>query len=73
MTSTNRLPLSRDILDGLEAIARFIWGARGTEQRARRAIARGLPVFRIGRRIHGRRSVIRRWIEDQEQRKISTE
>ena len=63
-------PLHLDLLNGTDAIARFLFGPKvkgiTAQQRVRRAIERGLPVFRDGRKIMARRSRIMAWLEEKE-------
>jgi len=65
-----RPPLYLDLLDGTQAIAKYLWGpkakGRAAVQRVHRAIDRGLPIFRHGRKIMARRSVILDWINEKE-------
>ena len=66
------LPLEDDILVGVEAIAVFIYGPeKGREPRNLRrtyaAVAKGdIPTFRLGGKIHSRRSTICQWIAASE-------
>jgi len=60
---------ARDLLRGAEAIAHFLYG----DQKLRRqvyhlAATSNLPVFKLGSMICARKSVLLRWIEDQEGR-----
>ena len=61
-------PLYLDILDSADAIGRFLWGRKFSRRRVYRAIQRGLPVFRTGRKIQARRSAVMAWIENQEKK-----
>lgn len=66
--SAKSTPLSRDLLEGADAIAKHVWGRTAKRKRAYTAIANGLPHFRIGNRLFARKSVIRSWFQDQEQK-----
>ena len=63
---TRRRDLAHDTLEGMEAIAAFIFGKGATAKRAQTAIKAGLPCWRIGNRIFARKSSIEKWIEEQE-------
>jgi hypothetical protein len=61
---------SKDLLRGADAIAAFLYG--GSEQRRKiyhLAATSNLPVFKLGSMICARKSVLLKWIEDQESRK----
>ena len=63
------LPLSDDLLRGADAIAEFIFGARGSRRKVYYlAETSHLPVFRLGATLCARRSVLMRWISGQESR-----
>jgi hypothetical protein len=60
---------AKDMLRGAEEIAQFLYGDR----KLRRAIYHHvatfrLPVFRIGSMICARKSVLLRWVKEQEER-----
>lgn len=63
-----------DMLRGAEEIALFLFGAR-TERRKvyHLAATSHLPTFKLGSMICARRSVLLRWIEEQELRKPASE
>jgi hypothetical protein len=69
----NEEALPDDILIGVKAIARHLYGAdeglRPTNlRRVYQAVAKKqIPTFKIGGRIHARKSTIRQRIEAQEQ------
>jgi hypothetical protein len=60
--------LSDEILEGAGPIAKFIFGETAHPRRARTAISRGAPHFKIGNRIFARRSTLLEWIADQERK-----
>ncbi len=63
------LPLADDLLRGADAIAEFIFGARGSRRKVYYlAETSHLPVFRLGATLCARRSVLMRWIAGQESR-----
>ena len=63
------LPLADDLLRGADAIAEFIFGARGSRRKIYYlAETSHLPVFRLGSVLCARRSVLMRWITGQENR-----
>jgi hypothetical protein len=56
-----------DLLEGADAIAEFLFGARTDRRRVYRLRDKGrLPLFRIGGRLCARRSTLREWLADQE-------
>lgn len=63
--------LSEDLLEGASQIAEFIFGEGAHPRRARTAISRGAPHFRVGNRFFARRSALLQWIADQEQKASS--
>ena len=67
---TRRRDLAHDTLEGMEAIAAFIFGKGATAKRAQTAIKAGLPCWRIGNRIFARKSSIEKWIEEQERENV---
>lgn len=59
--------LHDDLLRGADAISQFIYGTAEERRKVYHAADRhGLPVFRIGGILHGRKSTILSWIEAQE-------
>ncbi len=63
---------AHDILRGAEDLAQFLFGDR--EQRRKvyhLAATSNLPVFKLGSMICARKSVLLRWIEEQEGRHTS--
>ncbi|WP_267422839.1 helix-turn-helix domain-containing protein [Methylobacterium sp. GC_Met_2] len=71
---TTDQPLADDLLEGTDAIARFLYGPGGSKRKAQRAIHAGhIPFFRIGGRICARKSAIMRWITTQETSSITAQ
>jgi hypothetical protein len=69
MSETSELEFSKDLLHGDDEIAAFLWGSR--EQRRKvyhLAATSNLPIFKLGSMICARKSVLLKWIEDQEER-----
>lgn len=61
--------LAGDVIRGAEEIALHIYGDRGQSRKIYHLHATSrIPFFKIGSLICLRRSVFRKWIEDQEQR-----
>lgn len=70
MTDVDRA-FSQDILRGAEEIAEFIFGDRAQRRKIYHLAASShLPVFKLGSMICARRSVLLKWIESQEHRRI---
>jgi hypothetical protein len=57
---------AEDLLEGADAIASFMFGEGADRRRVYYLLDRGLPHFRLGNRIFGRRSSLLKWIEQQE-------
>jgi hypothetical protein len=61
--------LADDLLRGAEEIAGFLYGDRTQRLKVYHlAETSRLPVFRIGSKLHARRSVMMEWIASQERR-----
>jgi hypothetical protein len=61
--------LSDDLIEGADALAEFIFGGRKERRKVYYLAEKGeLPLFRLGGKICGRKSVILQWISDQERR-----
>jgi hypothetical protein len=59
--------IADDLLEGAEEIARFIFGSPNKRRRVYHLAAHsGLPLFRLGEVICGRRSTLLAWIAEQE-------
>jgi hypothetical protein len=58
-----------DLLRGADEIAEFLFGDRKLRRRIYHLVATSkLPVFKLGSTICARRSVLLKWIRDQENR-----
>jgi len=58
-----------DILRGAEEIATFVFGSASLRRRVYHLIATSnFPSFKLGSMICARKSVLIKWVEDQEQR-----
>ena len=67
----NQDALPADILVGAQAIAKFLYGDEGLKETNLRRVYHGIskgdiPVFRIGGKLHARKSTILRRITGQE-------
>ena len=66
--------IADDLLEGAEAIARFLYGRGYTQGKRRRiyhlASHSELPLFRVGDIICGRRSTLLAWIAEQEKANV---
>jgi hypothetical protein len=61
--------LAKDLLRGAEAIAQYLYGDRELRRKVYHLVATSnLPVFKLGSMICARKSVLLKWIEDQEER-----
>lgn len=61
--------LAPDLLRGAEEISEFLFGDRAHRRRVFHLVETSkLPHFRLGSMICARRSVLTKWIEDQERR-----
>jgi len=61
-----------DILRGAEEIALYLFGDRKQRRKVYHLVATSrLPVFKLGSMICARRSVLRKWVEQQEERYCS--
>jgi hypothetical protein len=59
--------IADDLLEGAEEIARFMFGSPNKRRRVYHLAAHsGLPLFRLGEVICGRRSTLLAWIAEQE-------
>lgn len=73
LSGANDEPLPDDILVGALAISTYLYGEEGGAKdtnlrRVYHAISkREIPTFRIGGKLHARKSAIKRRIEEQEQ------
>ncbi len=61
--------LAEDLLRGADAIAIFLFNDRNMRRKVYHLVATSnLPVFKLGSMICARKSVLLRWIEEQEGR-----
>lgn len=61
--------LGPDLLEGGAAIAEYLFGDASQCRRVYRLVERGrIPTFRLSGQICARRSILRKFIEDQEAR-----
>lgn len=61
--------LSDDMIEGADGLAEFIFGDPKKRRKVYHLAEQSdLPVFRLGSKICGRRSVILQWIAEQERR-----
>lgn len=63
------LPLAQDLMNGAGPIAEFIYGEDNEPNRRKvyhLSDKHGLPTFKLGGVLCGRRSTIMRWVEQQE-------
>jgi hypothetical protein len=70
---TERDPeFAQDLLRGADEIAQFLYGDREQRRKVYHLVATSnLPVFKLGSMICARKSVLLRWIKDQEDRHAS--
>lgn len=61
--------LAADILRGADELAQFLFGDKGERRKVYHlAATSNLPVFKLGSMICARKSVLRKWIAEQENR-----
>ena len=59
--------LAADILRGADELAQFLFGNRNERRKVYHLSATSnLPVFKLGSMICARKSILRKWIEEQE-------
>lgn len=64
-----RAEFADDLLIGAESIAEFVFGDRKKRRKVYHLAATShLPVFKLGSVICARRSVLLKWVQDQEER-----
>jgi hypothetical protein len=67
--SDNEIDIARDLLQGADAIATFLYGDPASRRKVYHlASTSNLPVFKLGAMICARRSILLQWIEKQERR-----
>jgi hypothetical protein len=63
---------ARDLLQGAEAIAEFLWGSPALRRRVYHLVATSnIPVFKLGSMICARKSVVLVWVQQQEDRRAN--
>jgi hypothetical protein len=68
MTETET-EFSKDLLRGADAIAEFLYGDKKLRRQVYHlAATSNLPVFKLGSMICARKSVLLKWVRDQEER-----
>ena len=68
MTEQNQ-EFARDLLRGAEEIAQFLYGDRELRRKVYHLVATSnFPVFKLGSMICARKSVLLKWVKDQEER-----
>jgi len=60
--------LSKDLLRGAEEIGEYLYGPNRRRKIYHLVATSNLPVFKLGSMICARKSVLLKWIEDQEGR-----
>jgi hypothetical protein len=66
------LCLADDLLEGAEAIAKFLYGDERKRRKVYHVAESGkLPTFRLGAILCARKSKLLDWIEDQERRSVN--
>jgi hypothetical protein len=65
----NDSEFAKDMLRGAEEIAQFLYGDEKLRRKVYHLVATSnLPVFKLGSMICARKSVLLKWVEDQERR-----
>jgi hypothetical protein len=63
--------LADDVLRGADQIAEFLFGDRGERRKVYHLVEKScLPVFRFGSVLCARKSILMKWIEEQERRAV---
>jgi len=62
----NAIEIGRDLLSGAAEIAEFLYGDKNRKRHVYNLADKGLPIFRMGGELCGRRSVLKSWIAEQE-------
>jgi hypothetical protein len=60
--------LAKDLLRGAQEIARFLFGDSTQRRKVYHLVNSKLPVFKLGSMLCARKSVLLKWIRDQEDR-----
>jgi hypothetical protein len=63
---------AEDLLEGADAIAEFLFGDRKFRRKVYHLASKRLPVFTLGgSMLHARKSVLLKWVADQETRRVA--
>lgn len=65
VATNNAPPISDDLLEGADAIARELYGNAKYRRRVYQ-LKDELPIFQIGAKLFARKSTLLRWIEERE-------
>lgn len=69
--TTNEIPFSSDLLTGADEVAAFLFGSAKERRRVYHLVETSrIPVFRLGSKVCARRSVLMKWVAEQEQRSV---
>ncbi len=61
---------AKDLLRGAEEIAEFLYGTREVRRKVYHLVAKSnIPIFKLGSKICARKSVLLKWVRDQEERR----
>jgi hypothetical protein len=72
--SEPELELANDLLRGADEIAKFLYGDSTQRRKVYHlAATSNLPVFKLGSMICARKSVLLKWIKDQEERRFGND
>jgi hypothetical protein len=72
--SKDEMEFASDMLRGTESISEFLFGSHDERRKVYHLAATShLPTFELGSMICARKSVLLKWIEEQEQRKPSAD
>jgi hypothetical protein len=67
--SESETEFAKDMLRGADEIAQFLYGDTGFRRKIYHLVSTShLPVFKLGAMICARKSVLLKWVEDQEVR-----
>ncbi|KWT64252.1 hypothetical protein APY04_3516 [Hyphomicrobium sulfonivorans] len=70
-STSNDTPFSSDLLRGANEIAVFLFGSVKARRKVFHLVETSkIPVFRLGSMICARRSVLMKWVAEQEQRSV---
>jgi hypothetical protein len=70
MTETSDPDFSKDLLRGAEEIAQFLFGDRQLRRKIYHLVeTSNMPTFKLGSLICARKSILLKWVQDQEERR----